>query len=124
MRQLTACAALLVPLIVAGCTQNNVAAPGAGAAISRPASTTFGTILSIRAVTVASGGNPIQAGLLADASGAAAASNAAVGPMMEFIVRQGDGAIISVVQSNAAGFRTGDRVNILRDDRVHLARPG
>ena len=124
MRRLTACAGLLVPLIVAACTQNNVGAPGAATAISRPSSTTFGTILSIRAVTAPSSGNPIQAGLLADASGAAAPSDATVGSMMEFIVRQGDGAIISVVQSNAAGFRTGDRVNILRDDRVRLARPG
>ena len=44
--------------------------------------------------------------------------------LVEFIVRVDDGATLSIVQTNEPGFRTGDRVVILRDDRTRLARPG
>ena len=47
-----------------------------------------------------------------------------VGSLMEFIVRADDGATLSIVQTNEPGFRKGDRVIILRDDRTRLARPG
>ena len=66
---------------------------------------------------------PWRTALLVDA-GAARASNDSGGAATEFIVRTDDGATISVVQSNDASFRTGDRVVILRDDHTHLEHPG
>jgi outer membrane lipoprotein SlyB len=44
--------------------------------------------------------------------------------LVEFIVRADDGATLSIVQPNDAGFRTGDRVVIERGDRTRLTRPG
>jgi outer membrane lipoprotein SlyB len=44
-------------------------------------------------------------------------------PLTEFIVRTDDGSTLSIVQANALGLHTGDRVVIQRDNGAHLARP-
>ena len=79
-----------------------------------------GTILSMRAVQPHPDVEPLRAALLTEGRGQSDDNRA----MVEFIVRADDGATLSIVQSNAAGFRNGDRVVILRGDRTRLARPG
>lgn len=79
-----------------------------------------GTILSMRTVTARASEQPLQAALLADGVGSADARQS----LVEFIVRADDGATLSIVQANDAGFHAGDRVVILRGETVHLARPG
>lgn len=124
MRRVSAFACLLGLLAAGSCTQANIRASSSGTAVARPVTASLGTILSMRAVTAPDSGNPLQAILLADAGGATTPSSGSNRPVTEFIVRQDDGAIISVVQSNQLGFHLGDRVSIQRDDRVRLARPG
>ena len=86
----------------------------------QPASINTGTILSMRAVGPPGAVEPLRAALLAAYSGNDDGSL----PLVEFIVRADDGATLSIVQTNEPGFRKGDRVVILRDDRTRLARPG
>lgn len=43
---------------------------------------------------------------------------------MDFIVREPDGTLIAVTQTNEAGLRVGDAVVLVRGDRTRLARPG
>ena len=62
---------------------------------------------------------PLRAALLADGNG----YDGGNGSQVEFIVRSDEGATLSIVQANEPGFRKGDRVVILRDDRTRLARP-
>ena len=82
--------------------------------------TAAGTILSMRPVEPHAGVAPLRAALLTDGSGQDDDNRA----LVEFIVRADDGATLSIVQSNAAGFRKGDHVIIVRGDRTRLARPG
>ncbi len=86
----------------------------------QPASISAGTILSMRAVGPPGALEPLRAALLAESSGNDDVSR----PLMEIIVRTDDGTTLSIVQTNEPGFRKGDRVIILRDDRTRLARPG
>ena len=86
----------------------------------QPASISTGTILSMRAVGPPGAVEPLRAALLAETSGNDGVSR----PLMEIIVCADDGATLSIVQTNEPGFRTGDRVVIVRDDRTRLARPG
>jgi len=79
-----------------------------------------GTIVSIRTVNSGTSVAPWRAALLAGGSGSDDGDRA----LLEFIVRADDGAMLSVVQTNAPGFHEGDRVTILRGDRTRLARPG
>jgi outer membrane lipoprotein SlyB len=83
-----------------------------------------GTIVSMRKVSAQPSSSPWRSLLLADAAMTRAANDAAAGGLMEFIVRASNGAILSVVQANDAGFHTGDHVVILHDGQTHLARPG
>jgi hypothetical protein len=99
---------------IAGCAP---AAPPKAAVQAAPAGT--GTILAIREVGRHAAVEPLRAALLADGSG----HDGGNGPQVEFIVRSDDGATLSVVQANEPGFRKGDRVVILHDDRTRLARP-
>ena len=78
-----------------------------------------GTILSMRTVQTRASEQPLQAVLRAGGVG----SDDARALLVEFIVRADDGATLSIVQPNDAGFHAGDRVVILRDDTAHLARP-
>jgi len=75
----------------------------------------------MRTVLRAAAPTPVQTVLLA---GAVASSDDAGPSLVEFIVRTDDGATLSIVQTNDTGFRTGDRVVIVRDGRTRLARPG
>jgi hypothetical protein len=100
---------------IAGCAPAN---PPKLAVQPTPAGT--GTILSMRPVEPHAGVEPLRAALLADGSGQDDDNRA----LVEFIVRADDGATLSIVQSNAAGFRKGDHVSIVRGDRTRLARPG
>jgi outer membrane lipoprotein SlyB len=85
-----------------------------------PATINAGTILSMRPVGPRESVEPLRAALLADGGGHDDGNRS----LMEFIVRVDDGATLSIVQANQPGFRNGDRVIILRDDRTRLARPG
>jgi outer membrane lipoprotein SlyB len=76
-----------------------------------------GTILSMRPVGDHTSAEPFRVALVADATGDRPNDR----PLVEFIVRADDGATLSIVQANEAGFRTGDRVVILRDDTARLA---
>lgn len=100
---------------VAGCAPAN---PPPVAA--QPATISAGTILSMRAVYTHAGDDPLHAALLTDSARANDRSRS----LVEFIVRADDGATLSIVQVNEAGFHTGDRVVILHDETTHLARPG
>lgn len=124
MRRISAYICLLAVLGVGACTSANSRASGTEAAAIHPANASLGTILSVRTVTAPDGGSVLQVALLADAGGITTPGAGVGRPVMEFIVRQDDGAIISVVQSNVLGFHPGDRVSIQRADRVRLARPG
>jgi hypothetical protein len=100
---------------IAGCAPANL--PKAPV---QPASINAGTILSMRAVAPRGSVEPLRAALLADGGGHDDGNRS----LVEFIVRVDDGATLSIVQTNEPGFRKGDRVIILRDDRTRLARPG
>ena len=99
---------------VAGCTPA-VAPPTAPQA----AAAGGGTILSVRTIERRTAVGPLRAALLIDAEPAKDAGD----PLVEFIVRADDGATLSIVQANDAGFRQGDRVVILRAAQTRLARP-
>ena len=116
--------ALLTLIGVAGCARAVSTTATPAAPIARPATSSEGTILSLRAVATRSDQAAWRVALLADAGGAATPVANDNGSLTEFIVRVDGGATISVVQTNEAGFRTGDRVVVLHDGRTHLARPG
>ena len=105
---------------MSACAPTGVPAPQATSPTTPKVAAT-GTIVSIRKVSAQPGASQWRSVLLADAATTHAASDAGV---MEFIVRAGDGSIVSIVQANDVGFRTGDRVVILHDGQTHLARPG
>jgi outer membrane lipoprotein SlyB len=100
---------------IAGCAP---AKPPPPAAV-QPASVSTGTILSMRAVAARASQDPLRAAMLTTGASPNDSSRS-----VEFIVRTDDGATLSIVQTNEPGFRTGDRVVIMRDDLTHLARPG
>jgi hypothetical protein len=106
---------LLALADLAACAPANPPKPA-----GQPAPVAMGTILSMRAVDSRAGVDPLRAALLAGGS----ASSDGGRSLVEYIVRADDGATLSIVQSNEPGFRGGDRVIILRDDRTRLARPG
>jgi outer membrane lipoprotein SlyB len=100
---------------VAGCTAGNPAK-----VVVQPTPVGAGTILSMRAVIPHADAAPLRAELL----GGGGTHDDGDQALVEFIVRADDGATLSIVQTNEPGFRNGDRVIILRDDRTRLARPG
>ena len=73
----------------------------------------------MRAVAAHAGQDPLRGAMLT--SGATADNDNS--SLVEFIVRANDGATLSIVQTNDAGFRTGDRIVIIRDDHARLGRP-
>ncbi len=85
-----------------------------------PASVSTGRILLMRAVAARANQDPLRAAMITTG----ASPNDGSRSLVEFIVRTDDGATLSIVQTNEPGFRTGDRVVIMRDDVTHLARPG
>jgi outer membrane lipoprotein SlyB len=102
-----------VLLGMAACAPTGTTGPGAAAAPTR--SVDYGTIVSMRPVTVQ--GQEILLRAVASTAGPA------VDTAVEFIIREADGQIISVVQTNTANFRPGDRVALQRGDRTRIARP-
>ena len=105
--------ASLLVLLVAACT-NAGTQQNAGAA--HPASVAQGTILSVHAVPAAA---RLAVWPLLGGDTSPAASDAS---MAEFILREDDGATISIVQDNGLGLRAGDRVAIVHGERAHLTR--
>jgi hypothetical protein len=84
-----------------------------------PTSLRTGIILSVRAIETRADEAHLLAVLLSDGVG----TNPG-GPRAELIVRTDDGATLSIVETNEFRFRAGDRVIILPDGHLHLARPG
>jgi outer membrane lipoprotein SlyB len=115
--QLTTYPAVFILLAgVAGCAPAKPPPP----ASVQPASVSAGTILSMRTVAARASQDPLRTAMLTTG----AAPNDGGRSLVEFIVRTDDGATLSIVQTNEPGFRSGDRVVIIRDDLTHLARPG
>lgn len=104
---------LIAIAAIAGCSPAN--SPKVTAS---PATASTGTILLLRTVAARSE-RPAALRAVLQTDGGQADSR----PTAEFIVRADDGAVLSIVQENAAGFRAGDRVAILRTDQTRLARP-
>ena len=121
LRYWTLCLGLVVMVAVAGCAPTNQFTP-ASTATGQPATTRNGTILSMRKVTVPVGQDSWRKLLVGSGDIQRAGDNNAA-PLTEFIVRTDDGTTLSIVQANALGLRTGDRVVVLRDTGAHLARP-
>ena len=122
MQQTTLCACLALVAAMSACAPTGAPAPQV-ASPATPNVPATGTIVSIRKVSAQPSASQWRSVLLADAATTRAATDGGAG-VMEFIVRAGDGSIISIVQANDVGFRTGDRVVILHDGQTHLARPG
>jgi outer membrane lipoprotein SlyB len=109
----------VVFVLLAGAAGCAPAKPPSPAAV-QPASVSTGTILSMRAVAARASQDPLRAAMLTTGG----SPNDGGRSLVEFIVRTDDGATLSIVQTNEPGFRSGDRVVIIRDDQTHLARPG
>jgi outer membrane lipoprotein SlyB len=84
--------------------------PVAAAAPSPAGNVSYGTILVVRQAEAAPG-------VLAALGQAAAADD----PAVEFIVREDDGQVISVVQPGGSAFTPGERVMILHGAATRLA---
>lgn len=78
-----------------------------------------GTILALRVVSSFAAEDPVRGALLASGNGRGGTDRS----LVEFIVHADDGATLSIVQPNDAGFHAGDRVIIERGDPTRLARP-
>lgn len=130
---------LAVLLALAGCAARQPAAPPAAAAANRPDGTAArtGTIVAIRPLGAlrpgAAPGDPRGSILGAVAGGVArgpvqAGRKPAAGPgetIAEFIVRTDDGQPpVSVMQSDSAGLRLGQRVLLTGGARLRIARAG
>ena len=105
---------VLMTLAIGGCAPGKpVPPPAAASARSGPGQ---GTIVSVRPVVAP----PSAASriLIAGISG----HGDAVRAVSEFIVRTDDGRTLSLVQSNEANFRQGDRVALTAGARTRLAR--
>jgi outer membrane lipoprotein SlyB len=121
LRYSTLCLGLVVMAAVAGCAPTNQFTP-ASTTTGQPATTRKGTILSMRKVTVPAGQDSWRK-LLVGSGDIQRAGDSNAAPLTEFIVRTDDGTTLSIVQANALGLHTGDRVVVLRDTGAHLARP-
>jgi outer membrane lipoprotein SlyB len=123
MRRSALYAGLFVLVGMTGCAPTNQPAVRTQAPpTSVPGSA--GTIVWMRSVAEPSGSEGWRTALLAVAAKTNAADGGEAAPLVEFIVRADDGAILSVVQGNDVGLRPGDRVVILYEGSTHLARPG
>ena len=104
-----------VLLGVAACAPTGTT--GTGAEAARRENMGYGTIVAMRPVTVQ--GQELLLRIVAGTAGPA------VDTAVEFIIREADGQIISVVQSNQENFRPGERVLLTRGNRTRIARvPG
>jgi hypothetical protein len=105
--------AAIAPLAVASCAVAPAPAPTAAAAAGA------GTVLAVRpiapAVAAGADGGAWRAALLDQASDSGGGASPAGAPLAEFIVREDDGATLSIVQPvgaqpESAGLHAGDRV--------------
>jgi outer membrane lipoprotein SlyB len=84
----------------------------------------YGVIVSCRPIEAAAGGGDVR-GVILGAVGGPAGSGAGQGAaeaVFEFIVREDNGQTLSVVQTNAAGLRPGERVVLSMSPRARLSR--
>jgi outer membrane lipoprotein SlyB len=121
LRYRTLCLGLVVIGAVAGCAPSNQV-PAASNTTGQPATTRNGSILSMRKVALQLGQDSWRK-LLVGSGDLQRAGDSNTAPLTEFIVRTDDGSTLSIVQANALGLHTGDRVVIQRDNGAHLARP-
>jgi outer membrane lipoprotein SlyB len=121
LRYWTLCLGLVMMAAVPGCAPTNQFTP-ASTTTGQPATTRNGTILSMRKVTVPVGQDSWRK-LLVGSGDLQRAGDSNAAPLTEFIVRTDEGTTLSIVQANALGLHTGDRVVVLRDTGAHLARP-
>ncbi|MGH7079870.1 MAG: hypothetical protein ACREFU_17465 [Acetobacteraceae bacterium] len=134
-------ALVMLPLALAGCAadSNTVApgaAPGLAPAVAHAAGEmSTGTIIAERAVDAPAGAaaTDLRSSILTAigavrpaAPGPAAQSgdDPETGTETEFIIREDDGGTISVIEGDAARFRRGERVMIIRGPETKLAPLG
>ncbi|MDD2862518.1 MAG: hypothetical protein PHI71_15840, partial [Acidiphilium sp.] len=101
---------VLVAAMVAVAVLGGCAAHHAGAVAVAPVATRTGTIVSSRTVMLQIGG--AEGGVLG-ALGAPASAGETLAPATEFIVRETDGRVISVMQPQPTSLHPGERVAIV-----------
>ena len=117
--------------LLAGCAPSRPPpAPAAAQALSPAAPGEAGVIVTERPLLQPRAAGDVRGTILAtlgDSITAPAPAGApafsAPGGAVEFIVRQADGATLSVVQDNPQHLRPGERVAILRQPQTMLLRP-
>lgn len=145
---------LAVALALASCAPTNTNTTYSGAEIGRPAQISYGTLVSMRGVTVQNpntgagtlggaavggvgnsfiGRNDVRGNILGAIDGAivgglvgtAVESSVSTEQAVEFIIQEDNAAApISVVQSNELNFRLGERILLTRGARTRIARVG
>ncbi len=113
---------LTVLLGVSACAPGTTTAPPP-AAIRGAAPGIYGVVVSCRPIGAASSGG-VRGAILGAIGGPASggAGQGAAVPDVELIVREDDGQTLSVVQTNAAGLRPGERVVLSMSPRARLSR--
>jgi len=93
------------------------------AAIGEADRGSYGVIVSCRPIEATAGGD-VRGAILGAVGGPAGngAGQGAAEAVFEFIVREGSGQTLSVVQTNAAGLRPGERVVLSMSPRARLSR--
>ena len=84
----------------------------------------YGIIVSCRPIAAAAAGGDVRGAILGAVGGPAGngAGQGAAEAVFEFIVREDNGQTLSVVQTNAAGLRPGERVVLSMGTRTRLSR--
>lgn len=118
------CRLLATLALPAGCAPARPAAPPALAVPEAGVTDAYGVIVAARQMPPGGGaaGDMRATVLAAIGAGSAAGGAAAVRPALEFIVLDGAGRTVSVVQDNPQQLRPGDRVAIRRAGRTELVR--
>jgi outer membrane lipoprotein SlyB len=118
--------ALIALLGVSACAPGNTGGASTAGAISGAERGTYGVIVSRRPIAGAehpgAAGRDVRASILGAVG--AAAGQGAEQAAFEFIVREDDGQTVSVVQTDEAGLRPGDRVLLSMGTRTRLSRAG
>ncbi len=109
--------------LLAGCATGRPPAPQAASAVVRPATPgdEIGVIVAERPLQPRAAGD-VRATILATLGDAAVTAALAQIATAEFIVREADGATLSVVQDNPQHLRPGERVAIERRPQTMLVR--
>jgi len=96
-------------------TESGIGA-GSGAVVGGTAGSRVGG--DVRTNIIGAVGGAVAGGL----AGAAIESGVTQGKAIEFIIKQDNGQTFAVVQSNEENLKSGDRVLILRSDKVRIIR--